>query len=184
MILLLKQMKRFNRAVDILKYDYESRRQRNPRFSKRSYAKFLGISSGRLADLMNERIPLSEKMALLVYKKLDVTSEDQEHFLNLVRNEQVHKMDRRRKINFDKQVIFLKDTKKSLEEALKILESGDTDLCDFTSVTVPVSAKKLDQIRVLVRQFQFNLAALAHEENVEDTYCLSIQLVPTSRIEK
>lgn len=179
--MLLNKMQRFTRAIEILIYDYEMRRTRNPRFSKRSYAKLLGVSSGRLTDLMNEKISLSEKMALSVYKKLDLPLGEQELFLSLVRNEHVHKVDRRRKINFEKQVIFLKDNKKSIENALKVLESGNTAQCDFSSISFPISAQKLDQAKKLVRQFQYNLAALAHEENIKDTYCLSIQLVPTSR---
>lgn len=90
-------MKKYMRAVEILYQDYEMRRVKNPRFSKRSYARILGVSSGRLTDILNQKSPLSEKMAATFATKLILSPEERDYFLHLVENEQQTRVDRRRK---------------------------------------------------------------------------------------
>lgn len=176
-------MKRFTRAIEILQHDYEERQKRNVRFSKRSYAKLLGLSSGRLVDLLNGKTALTEKAARLLISKLNLSPADQDHFLNLVRTEQFHRVDRRRKIKTAGQVVFLDDSRKLLESALKVLESGDSSMCDFSGAKIPVHPEKMNEVKTLVRKFQFNLAALADESTDGDTYCVSVQLFPASKIQ-
>ncbi|MFM6930029.1 MAG: DUF4423 domain-containing protein [Bdellovibrio sp.] len=84
----------FKKSVEILFHDYELRKNRNPRFSKRAYANALGLSSGRLTDILSQRSPLAVKSAMNIAKKLVVPAHEQELFVALVENEQV---DRRQK---------------------------------------------------------------------------------------
>lgn len=164
------------KAIDILKSDYEKRKERNTLFSKRSYAKFLGLSSGRLVDIMNEKVPLSERTALQIYKKLNLSPTEQEKFLSLVRKEQLQRVDRRRKYP-NGPIQYLENQQETLRAALNSLGQGFELPVDFSSVAIPFNTEKLNEAKALIRQFQYNLAALAAGSS-EHTYCLNVQLFP------
>lgn len=90
-------------SIEILKKDYEKRKQKNSRFSKRSYARTLGISSGRLTEIFNGTAPLTPKRAIEIVPNLLLGPEEKNFFLRLVEREYDQKTDRRRKTqNFDK----------------------------------------------------------------------------------
>lgn len=84
-------------SIEILKKDYEKRRQKNCRFSKRSYARTLGISSGRLTEIFNGTAPLTPKRAIEIVPNLLLDPEEKNFFLRLVEREYDQKVDRRRK---------------------------------------------------------------------------------------
>ncbi len=84
-------------SLEILTSDYHIRRSKNPRFSKRSYARLLGISCGRLVDILNGKSQLSDNMAQLISTKLSLPAEDISHFLRLVENENQARTDLRKK---------------------------------------------------------------------------------------
>lgn len=48
-------MKWHAELIDIIRKDFADRKEKNPRFSLRSYAQRLGLSSGSLSDLLNEK---------------------------------------------------------------------------------------------------------------------------------
>ena len=87
----------FATSRDILLFDYEKKRQRNSRFSRRAYAKLLGISSGRLTEIFSGKSPLSNKKAHSIVRKLDLDSLEQHYFLRLVERENSSREDKRRK---------------------------------------------------------------------------------------
>ncbi|MGE5085033.1 MAG: DUF4423 domain-containing protein [Bacillota bacterium] len=87
----------FATSRDILLFDYEKKRQRNSRFSRRAYGKLLGISSGRLTEILNGKSPLTNKKAQSIVHKLDLDSFEQHFFLLLVNRENATREDRRRK---------------------------------------------------------------------------------------
>ncbi|MFM6930211.1 MAG: DUF4423 domain-containing protein [Bdellovibrio sp.] len=87
----------FATSRDILLFDYEKKRQRNSRFSRRAYGKLLGISSGRLTEILSGKSPLTNKKAQSIVRKLDLDSLEQHYFLRLVSRENASREDRRRK---------------------------------------------------------------------------------------
>ena len=91
-------MKKFSKSIEVLQSDYQSKREKNPAYSKRAYAKALGISSGRLVDLLNERIPLTMKTALQIAERISLPTDDREIFFELTRAEQYQRLDGRRKV--------------------------------------------------------------------------------------
>lgn len=85
-------------SIEMLISDFEEKKKKNPRFSKRSYASYLKISSGRLSDILTGKSPLTEKKALAIVGKLNLTPQEQRHFLRLVENESHSRVDGRRRV--------------------------------------------------------------------------------------
>jgi uncharacterized protein (TIGR02147 family) len=90
-------MKARKKASDILEQDYQLRKSRNHRYSKRSYAKLLGVSSGRLTDILSGRRPITPKKASEWADRLAISPEDQRLFKILVDNEERIRVDLRDK---------------------------------------------------------------------------------------
>jgi uncharacterized protein (TIGR02147 family) len=88
----------FSTSKDFLIFDYELRKKRNPRFSKRSYAKILGFSSGRLTEILKGRSPITMKKASNIVDRLIIGPHEKQNFLNLVQSENYKRTDKRRKI--------------------------------------------------------------------------------------
>jgi uncharacterized protein (TIGR02147 family) len=78
---------KFKTSREILQFDYEVKKKKNSRFSMRSYAKMLGISSGRLSEILSGKSPLTEKKARSIIDKLSLDTQDKQYFLRLVENE-------------------------------------------------------------------------------------------------
>ncbi|MFV8257742.1 TIGR02147 family protein [Bdellovibrio bacteriovorus] len=89
------ELLKFLNTRDVLLADYQIRRKKNPRFSLRSYAKLLGISSGRLSDILNGRSPLTEKKALALVERLSLEPFEKQHFLRLAENEALQRSEGR-----------------------------------------------------------------------------------------
>ncbi|MCM2354611.1 MAG: TIGR02147 family protein [Pseudobdellovibrio sp.] len=79
--------KKFQNSREILKFHYALRQSKNVKFSQRSFAKMLGISSGRLAEIFNGKAPITEKKARAMATKLKLSAEDKLQLLTLVENE-------------------------------------------------------------------------------------------------
>lgn len=69
-------MKKSLYTLEILTREYEKRRQRNPRYSMRSFAKALGLSSGRLSELINGRRNISVTTAKRIGEKLQLSKSE------------------------------------------------------------------------------------------------------------
>jgi len=78
---------KFQSSREMLQTDYERRRKKNPKFSKRAYANLLGLSSGRLSDLLSGKTPLTEKKARSIVYKLGFSAKEKIHFLLLAEKE-------------------------------------------------------------------------------------------------
>ncbi|WP_413578544.1 TIGR02147 family protein [Bdellovibrio sp. HCB290] len=88
---------KFATSRDILKYDFEKRRKKNSRYSQRAYAQLLGVSSGRLTEILNGKSPLTTKKAHILVRKLDLDQIEMQYFLRLVESENTIRKDDRRK---------------------------------------------------------------------------------------
>lgn len=251
----------FKKSVEILIHDYEIRKKRNPRFSKRAYANLLGLSSGRLTDVLSERSPLAVKSAAKIAKKLIVPTQEQELFVALVENEQVARRQKtgsgkQKRLNLDEFAIIsdweyfafmalletsvfkndvswiakklgisVQRTKEIIEHLTthnfitknelgtfsnvhnslstltdipsEVLQKANVDCIlsgiqrmntvgilerDVTSLTLPISVRKIPALKSLIREFKSKAAALMHNEHTDEVYNLNIQLVPVTQI--
>ncbi|KHD87382.1 MAG: hypothetical protein OM95_14895 [Bdellovibrio sp. ArHS] len=71
--------------ADFLKSVYHARKSKNHRYSLRAFAVSLGISSGRLSDILNGRQRISNKAAAALASKLGVDRDQQELFIQVSR---------------------------------------------------------------------------------------------------
>jgi uncharacterized protein (TIGR02147 family) len=88
---------KFTTSRDVLKLDFSNRREANPRFSQRAYAQVLGVSSGRLTEILSGKSPITVGKAQSIMHKLELPESDQKEFLRLVEREIVNRGDGRRK---------------------------------------------------------------------------------------
>lgn len=74
----------FNTYRSWLKSEYETRRATNPRFSLRSFARYLGISPTTLSEIFSAKRHPSKNNTQLIAKKLGLNAEDtRELFLQI-----------------------------------------------------------------------------------------------------
>ncbi|KYG63655.1 hypothetical protein AZI86_12555 [Bdellovibrio bacteriovorus] len=69
--------------IDILKFEYGSRKRQNRAYSERAFARDLGVSASFLKALFQEKKHLSEARAKLVAKKLKISQNEQQEFLRV-----------------------------------------------------------------------------------------------------
>lgn len=87
-----QKQKKFQSSREMLQYSYQLKQSKNPKFSQRSYAKMLGISSGRLTEIFNGKAPITEKKARAIVTKLKFSAVDKLQFLTLVENETISRL--------------------------------------------------------------------------------------------
>lgn len=63
---------------------FQSRALRNPNYSLRAFSRDLGITSGHLSDLLNQKVGLSKEKAEALVKNFKLGQEDEKLFLHLV----------------------------------------------------------------------------------------------------
>jgi len=71
----------YNDPVDWIQSEFSWRQIRNPRYSLRSFARFLGISSGRLSELMAGKRLVTEAMGERFASKLGYKTTEKEGFI-------------------------------------------------------------------------------------------------------
>ncbi|WP_413582714.1 DUF4423 domain-containing protein [Bdellovibrio sp. HCB288] len=86
-------------ARDLLALDYHNKRTKNHRFSKRSYATQLEISSGRLGDLLSGRRTVNAAECERFLKVSGLSAEQKIAFQKFVINEARNFKDRRKKVS-------------------------------------------------------------------------------------
>ncbi len=69
----------------------------------------------------------------------------------------------------------------SLELAQKSLATNAVQERDFTSITMAINSKKLDQAKVLIRKFQDKLSGFLEDSTPNKVYRLCIQLFPLTK---
>ncbi|WP_142696574.1 DUF4423 domain-containing protein [Bdellovibrio sp. NC01] len=173
-------MKKFSKSIEVLQHDYQSKREKNPAYSKRAYAKALGISSGRLVDLLNERIPLTMKTAVQISERIFLSDEDRALLFELTRNEQYQRLDGRRKTPA-LAIAAVQDTRRILANAMSLYDSKENIATEFNAVTFAFDKQRITEARALIQQLQYKLASLSEEPHASDTYCLSVQLFPADQ---
>lgn len=72
--------------------------------------------------------------------------------------------------------------KESLEMAIEKVDSVDLDKRFLSSSTIPVSMKKMDEAKKLIREFRSKMTALLGEGEKEEVYQFCIQLYPLTNL--
>lgn len=67
---------------EILKQEFEKRRKRNPNFSLRSFAKWLGISPAQLSQMMTGKRSVTVNSAKIISEKMNLSPVEKRIFLN------------------------------------------------------------------------------------------------------
>lgn len=69
---------------DYLKKEYENRLQRRPLYSKRAFARDLGISPSTLTDFFTNKLAFSAGRVALIGKKINLNEEQKKHWVDLL----------------------------------------------------------------------------------------------------
>lgn len=72
---------------DVIKNKFENRLKKNPRYSLRAFARDLEVPVSRLSEVLNDKSGLSVFNAEKIAKKLDLSANEKELFLNQVLSE-------------------------------------------------------------------------------------------------
>jgi plasmid maintenance system antidote protein VapI len=71
-------------AADYLISIFRERKDKNPRYSLRAFARSLGVSSGQLSEILSGKRPLSHKLARRITVALALTDEESKKLVQLV----------------------------------------------------------------------------------------------------
>ena len=77
-------MSEIKTAADYLIYIFNERKEKNPRYSLRAFARSLGVSSGQLSEILSGKRPLSHKLARRISIALALTDSEGQRLLQLV----------------------------------------------------------------------------------------------------
>jgi uncharacterized protein (TIGR02147 family) len=79
-----------------LRHAYEERRQRNPRYSQRAFSRFLGISSGRLCELMSGKREIGPALASRISERLALAPNEYQAWLHNIERRRQSRVRRQR----------------------------------------------------------------------------------------
>lgn len=71
-------------AADYLISIFNDRKEKNPRYSLRAFARSLGVSSGQLSEILSGKRPLSHKLARRISIALALTEDESQKLIFLV----------------------------------------------------------------------------------------------------
>jgi transcriptional regulator with XRE-family HTH domain len=71
-------------AAEYLISTFNERKEKNPRYSLRAFARSLGVSSGQLSEILSGKRPLSHKLARRIAIALALTEEESQKLIFLV----------------------------------------------------------------------------------------------------
>lgn len=71
-------------AAEYLMMIFNERKDKNPRYSLRAFARSLGVSSGQLSEILSGKRPLSHKLARRIAIALALTEEESQKLIFLV----------------------------------------------------------------------------------------------------
>lgn len=71
-------------AADYLISIFNERKDKNPRYSLRAFARSLGVSSGQLSEILSGKRPLSHKLARRISIALALTESESQKLIQLV----------------------------------------------------------------------------------------------------
>lgn len=146
--------------VELIRFEFTSRSQKNPQYSLRSFAKFLGVSHTLLSLVMSGKRSPSKKLILKISDKLIL---DPEQKRNLLRETQLEQLKKTKKTNIDlNQNKISLDTFALISEwqhyaILSLLEIADTELTpefiakrlNISELVARISLKRLFDLNLI-----------------------------------
>jgi len=78
--------------IDLLREDFNRRRNRNPRFSLRAYSRYLGVDPSSMSRILNEKEEISLATCITVLKRLGLDDERKKCFVESVLEDRRAKM--------------------------------------------------------------------------------------------
>jgi uncharacterized protein (TIGR02147 family) len=69
-------------AIDWLRQEYSSRHDRNPSFSLRAFARYLGIAPGPLSEILTKKRSLTPRQGERIARKLGLSPEERKRFID------------------------------------------------------------------------------------------------------
>lgn len=242
--------------AEILKTIFEGRKSKNRSYSSRAFARDLGISPGRLSEIMSgQNIPGTEITRRIV-QGLKLNFQDSQWVMDVIRDQKnlhqeikgarqlaadefsliadrknfsllclmetdgfqsdvawMAKRLRTTKPAVEKilerlmrlQLVQLEDGiykslqkdittshnvssdairkyhRQGIEHAMESLNEDSIDVRDITSIEMPADPRKINDIRVLIRDFRRKVAGLLEAGDKTEVYRLNIQLVPVTK---
>lgn len=110
-------MIQFQHYSDWLNFEFETRKSINPKYSLRAFAKKLEMSPAKLSEVLRKKQGLSQSIASRIAKKLNLSTEEREVFINMVQSLDARSKATRLKASQDLQNYLQQDAKKlDLEE--------------------------------------------------------------------
>ncbi|MCR9206443.1 MAG: DUF4423 domain-containing protein, partial [Halobacteriovoraceae bacterium] len=125
-------------------------------------AKRLGLESEETSHLMSKIF--AQKLLIFTEKGKLIRSS---HSLRTIDNQKNKSLQQGHQIN--------------CELASQALKETNVSERDFTSVTLPMNPKKMEEAREIIRNFQKELCILLESGSCTEVYKLNVQLYPLSR---
>ena len=107
-------MKKYDSIQTLIEESFELRRLKNPSYSKRAFAKFLGISSGGLSKILAAKQGVSIEMANMICDKLGLSQNEKEIILCEVSSK--YSRGKEKKSYYQRKLDELKKEKKTISD--------------------------------------------------------------------
>jgi uncharacterized protein (TIGR02147 family) len=75
---------RMSRSSEFLQFQYQQRRNRNPRYSMRAFARTLDLNPGRVSQYFDNERSITKSAGISIATKLDLDPTQKEYFLHLI----------------------------------------------------------------------------------------------------
>jgi len=148
-------------SADWIKREYEMRRAKNPSFSIRSFARFIGLPPGRVSELLSNKRHLTPAIVARIAERLSLSAAEAEVAVVRARNE--------------------KKTRKSQPRESSFVVITQNPAKNSHSFTVAASPEKLEKLDQLVARLTSTIDKFFSGQNREDTceLSLTIEVRPT-----
>lgn len=140
---------------DFLISEYKNTKVKNPLYSIRSFARFLGISKTTLSDFLNNKKSISEKLLNKILSKLNISDEEKKLYKKEILSE-----NKNSKSSFSEDMHFIKEDEFALiSDWYHIALLGITQLKNH-SADISYLSKKLNVPAALVKEALLRLKRL------------------------
>lgn len=169
-------MKNSSLFCDFLNSEFIRRKNMNPRYSLRAYAKNLNVSSSLLSRLLKGKVPLSEKMLLRFSQPLKLTSEQMLNFL--IDLNSFNKLNKSLFVEGKITSLSMED----LQDKISKLDANTGTLASLTVTSFELDSSLLPEIEMRIKRFLKSQANFIEKKSkVKDqTYELTTVLYPAN----
>lgn len=169
-------MKNSSLFCDFLNSEFIRRKNMNPRYSLRAYAKNLNVSSSLLSRLLKGKVPLSEKMLLRFSQPLKLTSEQMLNFL--IDLNSFNKLNKSLFVEGKITSLSMED----LQDKISKLDANKGTLASLTVTSFELDSSLLPEIEMRIKRFLKSQANFIEKKSkVKDqTYELTTVLYPAN----